>query len=310
MVESTWQSPVCLARTVVCLAVALGLFSTPQPLQSQSVLVSHWELDEGVGEATTDSAASRTGTLENGATWTSGRSGSAVSMDGVDDFIALPALEVTGSAITLAAWVRNSSFPSDVRQRFISKANDSSEQGWYWMLGQINDGENRLRFRLRANRQTTTLIASTGNLPVETWYHVAATYDGSAMRLYLNGAEVGSIAKSGSLSRGRDVPVHIGRSPEGSNYLRGAIDDVRIYSSALSATEISALVGGGGPTNQPPIISLSTPTNGANFPLAAIIPVSASATDPDGTVTRVDFYAGSTLIGSDTSSPYGVRGPT
>ena len=87
------------------------------------------------------------------------------------------------------------------------------------------------------------LIASTGNLPVETWYHVAATYDGSEMRLYLNGAEVGSIAKSGSLSRGRDVPVHIGRSPEGSNYLRGAIDDVRIYSSALSATEISALVG-------------------------------------------------------------------
>ena len=129
MVESTWRSPACLARTVVCLAVALGLFSTPQPLQSQSMLVSHWELDEGVGEATTDSAASRTGALENGAAWASGRSGSAVSMDGIDDFIALPALEVTGSAITLAAWVRNSSFPSNVRQRFISKANDSSEQG-------------------------------------------------------------------------------------------------------------------------------------------------------------------------------------
>ena len=103
--------------------------------------------------------------------------------------------------------------------------------------------------------------------------------------------------------------MHIGRSPEGSNYLRGAIDDVRIYSSALSGTEISALVGGGGPTNQPPVISLSTPTNGANFPLAAIIPVSASATDPDGTVTRVDFYAGSTLIGFDTSSPYSVSWP-
>ena len=146
------EALLCLARTVVCLAAALGLFSTPQPLQSQSMLVSHWELDEGVGEATTDSAASRTGALENGAAWASGRSGSAVSMDGIDDFIALPALEVTGSAITLAAWVRNSSFPSNVRQRFISKANDSSEQGAYWMLGQINDGENRLRFRLRANR--------------------------------------------------------------------------------------------------------------------------------------------------------------
>ncbi len=153
---------------------------------------------------------------------------------------------------------------------------------------------------------TTSLVASTGNLPLNAWYHAAATYDGSTMRLYLNGTQVGSVAKSGSLSRGRNVPVNIGRSPEGSNYLRGTIDDVRIYSSALTGTEIAALVGAGTPSNQLPSVSLSAPANGATYPAATTIPVSATAADADGTVARVEFYAGSTLIGTDTSSPYSV----
>lgn len=278
-----------------------------QTVRSASVLVSHWKLDEGTGTTTADSAASRSGTLRNGASWTTGRSGSAVNMDGVDDHITLPPLEVTGSAITLAAWLKSSSFPNDIRQRFIAKANDSSEQQTYWMLGQTNDGQNRLRFRLRAGGQTTTLMASTGNLPLNTWYHAAATYDGSTMRLYLNGAEVGSLAKSGSVSRGNNVPVHVGRSPEGSNYLRGAIDDVRIYSSALTQAEVAGLVTSGSPANPPPSVSLSSPANGASFPSGATIPVSATATDANGSIARVEFYAGSTLIGTpDTSSPYGV----
>jgi hypothetical protein len=60
------------------------------------------------------------------------------------------------------------------------------------------------------------------------------------------------------------------------------------------------------PANQPPAVSLTAPANGATFTAPANITVSANATDTDGTVTRVDFYHGATLIGSDTSSPYSV----
>jgi hypothetical protein len=300
---------VCLERIAVCLAVVIGFVGTQTTVRSEVVLISHWRLDEGNGTTTADSAATRTATLQNGVTWTTGRIGAAVNMDGANDYIALPQLVVTGSSMTLAAWVKNSSFPSGVNQRFISKANGATEDSTYWMLGLTNNGQNRLRFRLRAGGETTTLIAATGTLQLNVWYHAAATYDGTTMRLYLNGTEVGSVAKSGSLSRGSDVAVNIGRSPEGSNYLRGAIDDVRIYSSALTPAEVTALAGSGTPGNQPPAVSLTSPTDGATYPAASTVPVSANASDADGTVARVEFYAGSTRIGTDTASPYSMSWP-
>ena len=59
------------------------------------------------------------------------------------------------------------------------------------------------------------------------------------------------------------------------------------------------------PTNQAPTVSLTSPAAGSTFTAPANITVAATASDSDGTVTRVDFYRGSTMIGSDTSSPYG-----
>jgi Concanavalin A-like lectin/glucanases superfamily/Bacterial Ig domain len=140
------------------------------------------------------------------------------------------------------------------------------------------------------------------------WYHAAATYDGSRMRLYLNGTEVGSNAKSGSLSRGRNVSVNVGRNPGGSNYLRGAIDDVRIYNSTLTQAEITALAGSGpAPSNQPPTVSLTAPESGAVFVAPATITLDATASDPDGSIARVDFYHGQTMIGTDATSPYSIQ---
>ena len=56
--------------------------------------------------------------------------------------------------------------------------------------------------------------------------------------------------------------------------------------------------------NQKPTVGLSSPTNGATFSAPATIAIAASAADPDGTVARVEFYSGSTLLGTDTTSPY------
>lgn len=56
----------------------------------------------------------------------------------------------------------------------------------------------------------------------------------------------------------------------------------------------------------PPTVNLTAPANGSTFTAPATTTVTASASDPDGTVTKVDFYANGTLIGSDTTSPYSV----
>jgi hypothetical protein len=61
------------------------------------------------------------------------------------------------------------------------------------------------------------------------------------------------------------------------------------------------------PPNQPPSVSLTGPANGATFTAPASITISANAGDTDGTVARVDFYQGATLIGSDTTSPYSIQ---
>jgi hypothetical protein len=205
-------------------------------------LVAHWRLDEGVGTVAGNATSGLEGTLANGAGWVAGRHGQAVNLDGVDDFIAVPNMDVTGTGLTIAGWVKSSSFPASLDQRFLSKSTDTAEQSHYWMLGQTNNGQNRLRFRLKAGGTTTTLIASSGNLPLNTWYHVAATYDGTMMRLYLDGVEVGAVQKSGTLAASAAVPVNIGRSPDGSNPMHGAIDDLRVYGRALSASEIGTVL--------------------------------------------------------------------
>jgi hypothetical protein len=69
-----------------------------------------------------------------------------------------------------------------------------------------------------------------------------------------------------------------------------------------TSTPINVTVSSG--TNQLPSVALTAPSSGASFTAPANISLTASASDSDGTVARVEFYRGSTLIGSDTTSPY------
>jgi chitinase len=59
-------------------------------------------------------------------------------------------------------------------------------------------------------------------------------------------------------------------------------------------------------TDIPPTVSILSPTNGSKFSVGTTIALTAAATDPDGTVARVSYYSGSTLVGSATTAPYTV----
>src|SRR6478735_618381 len=78
-------------------------------------------------------------------------------------------------------------------------------------------------------------------------------------------------------------------------------DAVGTY-SLLSAIDVIVKQNTG--SNQAPNVSITSPSNGASFNSPASITINATATDPDGTVSKVDFYNGSTLLGTDNSSPY------
>ena len=155
-------------------------------------------------------------------------------------------MDAEGSQLTLTAWIRADRFNHLPYEdaRIISKADSQMESSHYWMLGTIrSNGATRLRFRLKTNGQTSTLIGSGGDLQTGMWMHVAAVYDGAWMKLYLNGQEVGRQAKSGNISTNPTIPVWIGSNPTVANSkpFDGVIDEMRVYRRALSPAEIEAL---------------------------------------------------------------------
>jgi regulation of enolase protein 1 (concanavalin A-like superfamily) len=78
----------------------------------------------------------------------------------------------------------------------------------------------------------------------------------------------------------------------------------RDVTAAVTATLTNLVVNQSLPPNQPPTVTLTAPANGGTFTAPATIAVTASASDADGTVARVDFYNGSTLLASDPTAPY------
>jgi hypothetical protein len=76
-------------------------------------------------------------------------------------------------------------------------------------------------------------------VPVNTWTHLAATYDGTTLRLFANGTQIGSAAMSGTLVKSANA-LSIGGSLVWGEYFEGLIDEVRIYNRALTSAEIRA----------------------------------------------------------------------
>jgi hypothetical protein len=252
-------------------------------------VVAHWPFDEGAGATAADSSGNgQTGTLTNGASWTAGARLNAVDLDGANDFVDVGMIDVSGSAMTLAAWFNSSQLANTPSNdgRIISKAQGTAESKHFWMLSTIRSGsDTRLRFRLKAGGKTTTLVASSGNLTENQWFHAAAVYDGASMKLYLDGVLVGSLNKTGAIAVSSSVPVWIGGNPTDPTIRpwQGAIDDVRIYDRALSAAEVLALIG-----NAPPVAVDDTLVTDEDTAARIVL----QGSDPDGDALTFSILSG------------------
>ena len=208
-------------------------------------LLAHWRLDERSGKTASDAAGNHEGKFANGPSWrpTGGRLGGALAFDGKDDRLDVNGLDIGGNGLTLALWIKADDL-SQMDGRLISKATGPSDKDHAWMLSTMNKSE--LRFRLKAGGSTAMLRTRPDVIRPGRWYHVAAVYDGTQMRLYRDGSEVASRSKSGGISLSRGVPVALGNQPKGagSRPFDGLLDDVRVYGRALSSSEIAALATG------------------------------------------------------------------
>ncbi|GAB2854946.1 LamG-like jellyroll fold domain-containing protein [Hymenobacter ruber] len=160
--------------------------------------------------------------------------GNALAFDGSDDYVAVapnPALDNLGlGSLTMEAWVYATNLPAT--NSIIRKSGDYNlvllaggllfAEVWPGGLGTT------------ARPYTTATTA----IPANRWTHVAATWDGTALQLYVNGVAVASTPNSGPVAT--NEPLQIGRSAAYNQPFNGRLDEVRIYNAALTAAQVLA----------------------------------------------------------------------
>jgi Concanavalin A-like lectin/glucanases superfamily/Protein of unknown function (DUF1565) len=213
--------------------------------------VGYWKFDEGSGTSVSDASGNgSTGSLLNGPVWTTGIKGTALSFDGVDDYVDLgssPSVNITGAALTLQAWVKGSS-PGNYK--YIVSKTDGLDVGY----GLYTGISGTLRFYV--GKGAGLIVTPDVTSPWDNrWHHVVGTYDGSKLNLYIDGVAGASVAATGNIADSSARSLNIGRFSEGGFSFKGVIDDVQIYNRALSSTEIQQLY------NAVPVVRPSSPVN-------------------------------------------------
>lgn len=201
--------------------------------------VGHWKLNATSGTTATDSSIyARHGTVSGGASWASRCNGDrALDFNGSSQYVSIPSsanLQPTAT-ITAAAWIRGDSWGAgDSVDAVIRKGEDNPNNYQFC----IADG----RVALMLDESDNGGIRGNTVLATGKWYHVAATWDGANVRLYVDGKlDAAPVARTAAVAVDTR-PLYLGGRPS-SDYFDGLIYDARLYNRALTATEIAQLAG-------------------------------------------------------------------
>jgi len=184
----------------------------------------------------------------------------AVQFDGKDDYIRLGQLDVlpvdgkTGITLEAVAWI-DPHCTADAR--LISKATSTSNGDHFWMLSSYapDASSYAARVRLKLDGQTKLLISDEGAIQKGGWAYLAATYDGSKIRIYSNGLLIEETDASGDVSTDDSVFVTIGANPDSAKHWKGRIGEVRISHTPRSSSWIAAQYRAMAPDAPEPLIN-------------------------------------------------------
>ena len=172
-----------------------------------------------------------------GVAWVVGKIGNGLELDGVDDYVLLP----------------NSIFNSPTQPRSFTvwvKPAAIGSKGYVVALRSASDGDvalsvrddGRVRFRVAENSGTAAFSSTV--LSAGSWYHLAGTWDGSRLAVYVDGVEEASNTQSGEPGNGNGIRLGNNPDVDGSHF-NGVMDDVRFYDRELSPTEVQSIYSAG-----------------------------------------------------------------
>lgn len=219
-----------LSLGVLCSLCAL-LFSPPPPVYAQSMdegLVGYWPFDEGSGASSADrSGNGNTATLSPEVRFTNAIPPLPVNNAAALTFRAGGQVTATSNGLnnlqqlTIAAWVRQTD--DQYVQRYVTLGAENAVLRY----------DVGLHFYLKLNDRLVGIRVDTAAFTLNSYHHVAGTYDGATLRLYLDGKLVGSQAVSGTVGSGSGIHFSSVEEP-----LQGELDEVRIYNRALTPSAI------------------------------------------------------------------------
>jgi hypothetical protein len=213
-----------------------------------NALAGFWKFDTGSGAVATDSSGSgNNGTLTGGATWGSGKLGSAVSLNGTTAYVqgGGPGLGFpTGNAArTIAAWIKMSSAGGTDRSVLHYGTGGNSVPAANYHLVVMGNGTAAI-----GNGSGYGLVQTTARVDDNTWHHLAGVYEGpgtNIARVYVDGIQQASGTLSSVPNTGTGNNWLIGRFLPGPGFFPGLLDEVTIYNGALSVSEIQAMISAG-----------------------------------------------------------------
>ncbi|MCJ7777247.1 MAG: LamG domain-containing protein [Sedimentisphaerales bacterium] len=223
---------------LISFVLVLGLVQASVAEGADPNLVGWWKLDDSCGTTAIDSSNyGNNGTLLGDPKWVPGRIGGALNLDGTNDYVDCGSAAVfnINGAITLSAWVKTNDAGNGQHNSYVTKGDHS------YAIKHFSG--NSIEFFIYDGDwiATTFSVDSSFN---GVWHHLAGTYDGTQVKLYIDGElrntkdHVGPIASNA-------YNVNIGADSEKADrFYNGVIDDVRIYNRALSGAEITSIMGG------------------------------------------------------------------
>ncbi len=167
----------------------------------------------------------------------SGSSGGSFALlyNGSTKYVDAGQLNLSGAALTLECWVKVNTFKTAFPYISSLVGMEGNAALAMLRLGDANLAANKVQFVLNLNSADIKL-ASNQALVANTWYHLAATYNGSEMKIYINGALDASQAATGTLAA--NGVFALGRNYDDSRILNGSLDEVRAFTRALTPAEV------------------------------------------------------------------------